>query len=147
MTGAPQQKDIFTKRWRRLPRPDPKESQIQISLVAQLKIRCRKDVVYFHVPNGEERSDSAGAKLKAMGVLRGVADLLFFWCDRDEDLRPPATHRLKTLFLELKRRGETLSPEQRAFAAAIRETGAFFDHADTIDGAIEILQRYGLLKR
>lgn len=147
MRAQPQQKDLLTNRWRTVQRRDPKESQVQIALIAQLKLRCRKGVVYFHVPNGEERTDRTGAKLKAMGVLRGVSDLLFFWCDPDDELQPPATHRLKVLFLELKRRGKEASIEQWAFAEAIRETGAYYDTADTIDGAIEILKRYGLLKR
>jgi hypothetical protein len=142
----PQQKDIFTKRWRRIPQLDPRESQVQIALIAQLKIRCRKGVVYFHVPNGEERSDSTGAKLKAMGVLRGVSDLLFFWCDKDEKLKPPATHRLQVLFLELKRRGQNITPEQWAFAETVRECGAYYDCADSVDGALDILNSYGLLK-
>lgn len=144
---APQQKDLLTQRWRQVRAPDPKESQIQISLVAQLRFRCRKDVVYFHVPNGEERTDKIGAKLKAMGVLRGVSDLLFVWCDPDDTLKPPATHKLKMLFLELKRRGTEPTPEQYAFCEATRACGAFYDWADTIDGAINILKGYGLLAR
>ena len=143
----PQQKDLFTKRWRRVRRPDPKESQVQIALIAELKIRCRKGVIYFHVPNGEERRDSVAAKLKAMGVLRGVSDLLFVWCDKDAPRGPHGGLPLRVLFLELKRRGHTPTPEQWAFSEAIRECGAFYDCADSVAGAIEIIDRYGLLKR
>jgi hypothetical protein len=147
MTEPLQQKDMFTKRWRRVRALDPKESQIQIQLVAELKLRCRKGVVYFHVPNGEERNDKIGAKLKAMGTLRGVADLVFFWCERDATCKPPATHRLKVLFLELKRRDRRMSLDQWAFAEAIREAGAFYDMADSVGRAFEILDRHGLLKQ
>lgn len=33
----------------------------------------------FHVPNGGSRNAREGAKFKAMGVVPGVADLLFIW--------------------------------------------------------------------
>jgi hypothetical protein len=138
MTEPLQQKDMFTKRWRRVQALDPKESQIQISLIAELKIRIRPGVMYFHVPNGEERNKSIAAKLKAMGTLPGVADLIFIWCDHA---------RIKILFLELKRRNKPLSPEQYAFCLKIREAGALYDMADSVAGAIEILQHHGLLRR
>jgi hypothetical protein len=137
MTEPLQQKDLFTKRWRRVQALDPKESQIQISLIAELKLRIRPGVMYFHVPNGEERNKAIAAKLKAMGTLPGVADLIFIWM----------TDRIKILFLELKRRNKPLSPEQYAFALKIREAGAIYDMADSVAGAIEILQRHGLLRR
>jgi hypothetical protein len=89
------------------------------------------------VPNGEERNKVIAAKLKAMGTLPGVADLVFIWM----------TDRIRILFLELKRRGKPLSPEQYAFCLKIREVGAVYDIADTAAGAIDILQRYGLLRR
>lgn len=133
----PQQKDIFTKRWRRVQALDPKESQIQISLIAELKIRIRPGVMYFHVPNGEERNKAIAAKLKAMGTLPGVADLIFIWM----------TDRIHILFLELKRRDKKLSPDQYGFCLKIREAGAIYDMADSVAGAIDILQRHGLLRR
>jgi hypothetical protein len=133
----PAQKDIFTKRWRRVRTLDPRESQIQIQLIAELKIRARPGVMYFHVPNGEERNKILGAKLKAMGTLAGVADLIFIWY----------TDRIRVLFLELKRRGKPLSPEQYAFCEKIRKAGAIYDIADSVAAAIDILQRHDLLRR
>jgi len=35
-------------------------------------------VLWCHVPNGELRNPRVGAKLKAMGVRRGVPDILIF---------------------------------------------------------------------
>lgn len=137
MIAPLQQKDLFTKRWRRVQALDPKESQIQIQLIAELKFRIRPGVMYFHVPNGEERNKAIAAKLKAMGTLPGVADLIFIWM----------TDRIRILFLELKRRNKALSPEQYAFCLKIREAGAIYEIADTVAGAIEILQRHGLLRR
>lgn len=137
MTAASQQKDLFTRRWRKVQRLDPSELQIQISLIENLKIRCRPGVTYFHVANGEERDPRVAAKLKAMGVLPGVADLVFVWFDDG----------LKLLFLELKRRRAKLGPEQVAFADRMRAAGAIYDTADNIDAALDILRRHGILKR
>lgn len=33
----------------------------------------------FHVPNGGTRNEREGMKLKSMGVLPGISDLLFIW--------------------------------------------------------------------
>lgn len=135
---SPQQKDLFSKRWRKIKRWEPSELQLQISLIDNLKYRCRPGVVYFHVANGEERDDRVAAKLKAMGVLPGVADLVFVWLGEA---------RLQLLFLELKRRGAKLEPEQRTFADRIRAAGADYDMADNIDTALDILSRRGILKQ
>jgi len=135
---APQQKDLFTKKWRTVKRLDPLECQIQISLIAQLRIRCRRDVTYWHTPNGEERDDRVASKLKAMGTMPGVADLLFIW---------PGPAAPQLLFLELKAPRRTTSAEQDHFAERARATGAFYEVADNIDDAIAILKSYGLLAR
>ncbi len=139
----PQQKDLLTNRWRQVRAPDPKESQIQISLIAQLRFRCRPDVLFFHVPNGELRDKRAAAKLKAMGTLPGVADLVFVW----NDPAPIQQPCLRTLFLELKARGGKTSPEQRAFADRAFDVGADYHVADNIDLAIDILKAHNLLAR
>ena len=39
----------------------------------------RPDVIFRHYPAGEHRDPRTAAKLKAMGVLAGSADLEFFY--------------------------------------------------------------------
>ena len=68
------------------------EFAIHISVVDAVRKFAWPDCLFFHVPNGEVRDPRTGAKLKAMGTRRGVADLLF--------IRPGAP----PLFLELKDR-------------------------------------------
>jgi VRR-NUC domain len=135
--SAVQQKDLFTKRWRQVKVWVPSELQIQIALIEHLKYRCRRGVVYFHVPNGELRDKRTAAKLKAMGELPGVADLIFVWTYNG---------RLENLYLELKAPGRKLSPEQTIFAQRIRAAGACYDIADNIDEALGILRKYGILQ-
>lgn len=143
MSGA-HQKDLFTKKWRKVRAPDPLEHQIQISLIEHLKYRCRPDVIYFHVPNGGWRDDREAAKFKAMGTLAGVADMVFIWNDHDSIPQPCTV----VLFLELKRRGGQLSDVQCAFMQRLIDhvPGVHYHMADSIDGALEILRARGILK-
>jgi hypothetical protein len=131
-----EQKDLFTKRFRKVPAPQPSELQIQISLIERLRLQCRKDVLFFHCPNGEIRDKAAAAKLKAMGVLPGVSDLQFIWNRHDQ---------LFVLFLELKTKGRKLSNEQAVFGFAALAVGCAFEVADNIDDAVKILRKYQIL--
>jgi hypothetical protein len=143
MTAA-QQKDFFTKRWRKVRRPEPLEHQIQIALVQHLKYRCRPDVIYFHVPNGGWRDEREAAKFKAMGTLAGVADMIFIWNDL-KSIQQPCT---AILFLELKRAGGQLSDAQWEFMERLNKhvPGVCYHMADSIDSALEILRAHGILK-
>jgi hypothetical protein len=127
-----QQRDLLTNRWRKVKAPQPSELQIQIALVARLKLLARKDVLWFHVPNGELRDKRTAAKLKAMGALPGVSDLIFI-CNK------------KILCLELKASGRKPSIEQLAFAARVSESGGCFEYADSLDDAVAILQKHQIL--
>src|SRR5262245_58025417 len=96
MTVLPfKQRDLFTGRWRNVRISSPKEHELQIQIVQVLQLVLRQNVVCFHCPNGELRDKQAAAKLKAMGVKRGVSDLAFFWGEPDK--------RFRALFLEVKR--------------------------------------------
>lgn len=135
--NAPSQKDIFTKRYRRVKAPEASELQIHISVVDYCKRLAKPNVLWFHCPNGEYRNKRTAAKLKAMGVRPGVADLIFVrrapW---SEDCLPDI------LFLELKRRSKTQSDNQIIFEAHAKSCGAQYRVADSVDAAIEILE-YG----
>lgn len=137
-----QQKDMFTKRWRQARELDPKESQIQIALIEHLKYRARPSVLYFHIPNGELRDKRAAAKLKAMGTLPGVADLVFMW-----PIPAIRSWQIQVLFLELKARSRKPAPEQLLFAERAYKAGAIYEFADNIDQALQILSRHDLLAR
>jgi hypothetical protein len=134
-----QQRDMFTKRWRKVRAPDPSELQIHISLIARLGIMAMPGCVYFHVPNGELRDKRAAAKLKAMGELPGVADLQFIYNDTRGQLR--------ILFLELKARGRHATPLQLEFERRVRALGCTYEIASSIDNACQILEKYGVLRR
>lgn len=76
------------------------EYSIHTAIVDWLKIACPKALV-LHIPNNP-RSAVAGAKLKRMGMVKGAPDLIVI-CDG------------VICFLEVKKPGGYLSPEQKAF--------------------------------
>jgi len=134
------QKNLFTKRWQKVKKPEPSELQIQIALIQRLGYMALPNAVYFHVPNGELKDPRVAAKHKAMGELPGVADLIFLYNRIGE--HPP---RLRVLCLELKAKGRSPSNEQRYFGGRVLRLGAEFEVADTIDRAVEILEKQGII--
>jgi len=145
MSEREQQKDLFTRRWRGVRLPDPKEHELQIQVVTMLRWCLRPDVIMRHVPNGELRDKRTAAKLRAMGVLPGSADLEFFWKDYWENSEGSHT-AFAALFLELKRPGGKLSEEQVAFALAVRLAGAEFEVVTSVDQAISAVGRRHLIR-
>ena len=55
------------------------EQALQVECVQWMKRHLSKEVVFFHVPNGGNRSQREGAIFKAMGVVAGVPDLIVAW--------------------------------------------------------------------
>ena len=74
-------------------RPTEDEEQIALFKWIQFQPEIRDHI--FHIPNGKQRTKSAGAKLKKMGVRAGVPDLC---------LAKPRKH-FHGLYIELKRIG------------------------------------------
>jgi hypothetical protein len=140
------QKHLFTGRWRGVTATTPdKEVAMQIQLVSLLRWCLRPDVIMRHVPNGELRDKRTAAKLKAMGVLAGSADLEFFWKEIDESEGETRKY-FRALFLELKLPGKSATDAQIEFALAMRLLGAEFAVARSIDEAIAELKARDLLR-
>jgi hypothetical protein len=89
--------------WSRFPFKD--EGAFQVAAAIQLRRECPPDVVWFHVPNGEERHVAVAVKLKEMGVRPGVADVIMFG-------------RGVALAIELKTPDGELSENQEGFRDA-----------------------------
>lgn len=109
----------------------PSEQEIHEDLVTFLRLA---GIEHFHVPNGEKRSKWVGAKLKRMGVSRGVPDLII----------APAGPGRPVAALELKAPGEKPSPEQKAWLASMASTwGMLAGWADSLEKALAILRSWG----
>jgi hypothetical protein len=109
------------------------EAQLHAAVVEHLRRRAKPDVLWLHPANGEHRDVITGAKLKRMGVLPGASDLVLWY-------------RGCSFALELKARGRRLSEAQLEFHARFNEAGGHTAWADTIDGALNVLTAWGLLR-
>ncbi len=131
MASEPVQLELLKRRGKKpfnaLPEPD--ELQIHQAVVSRLRWQCKPGIIWWHTPNGEERDKRIAAKLKSMGVRRGVADLQFLF-------PVPAPN----LFLELKARGRVLNDDQKIFRDGVRAQGHLYEWTDSLDDAIRILR-------
>jgi hypothetical protein len=126
--------DLFTKRVRQVPAAP--EFSMQAMLADILSKWMSRDWRYTHIPLGEYRADATAARLKRMGVIAGWPDFI---------LLSPKPRSLAH-FLELKRRGGTLSDSQELFAAYCTEHGYPFACVDRFDDAVNILKQWGALR-
>lgn len=109
------------------------EDQLQAAVVLHMTVRALPGVVWFHVPNGGSRTAAEAGRFKALGVKAGVPDLLAL--------------RAGQLFaLELKAQGGRVSDAQREMLAALKAAGAEAAVAWGLDEALEILERWGVLR-
>lgn len=67
----------------------------------------------YHVPNEGKRSKREGARLKRLGLRKGVSDLCL----------PVARGGYHGLYIEIKALDGKLTKEQKDFLAAVREQG------------------------
>lgn len=110
------------------------ELALQTFAATLLRLNAMPGVIYFHVPNGEYRSPRTGARLKAMGVLPGVADITV--------VLPGGS----VAFLELKVKGGSLNPNQRAFRTLCESNGTPYAVARTPEEVTATLRGWGALK-
>ena len=132
-----QQRDLLTNRWRNLEQLDPSELTLHIALVSHLRSGPLRDgVLWYHIPNGEYRDRRSAAKLKAMGLLPGVADLIFQW---------QISNQARTLYLELKREKGKPTENQKLFSDRARTAGCAYEVVNSMDEALLILRRHKLI--
>jgi hypothetical protein len=92
------------------------------------------DWQFNHIASGEYRPPATAARLKRMGVRPGWADFIL--------LSPRGAPH----FLELKRRGGTLSESQLHFANWCIAHGVAFACHDNFDAALSQLQTWGAVR-
>lgn len=109
------------------------EFALQRYVIDLLRLTARRNVVWFAVPNGEYRSPRTGARLKAMGVVPGVADVVLV-------IPPGQAH-----FLELKAAKGRQSAEQREFEEWAASSGAPYAIARSPEEARRLLADWGAI--
>jgi hypothetical protein len=109
------------------------EEQIQAALVLHLTVRAVAGLVWWHTPNGGNRSVAEAGRFKALGVKAGVPDVL-------------ALHAGRLFALELKAERGRVSEAQEAMLADLEAAGATVAVAFSLDDALATLMRWGLIK-
>lgn len=89
---------------------------------------------YSHLPMGELRDKITAARLKRMGTTPGWPDLMFF------------NRGGKVCFLELKRKGSTLTEAQAELADFLRGAGHGYEVTDDFKKAVDVLKGWGVVR-
>lgn len=110
------------------------EFQIHSAIVVAWRKFARRDWLLWHTPNGERREQRTAAKLRAMGTLPGVPDLLLLGPDG----------RLRCI--EVKGASGRLSDGQNEFRAFCIARGIPFAVVCSLADALAILSEWGYLR-
>jgi hypothetical protein len=109
------------------------EYRIHCAIVELIELTVAPGVIWYHPASGEHRSAITGARLKRMGVRRGVPDLAFVLADG------------RAAFLEIKTAKGRLTPEQAAFRDACLRGAVPWDIARSVEDAHRILSAWGAI--
>ena len=110
------------------------EENLQMNVIAHLKMRAKPHVIFYMVPNAGLKSKARAALDKKMGLLPGVGDLALV-------LPPNGT----AAFIELKVGKNKQTPAQIDFAHRCQDAGAFYAVAYNLDQALNILEAFGAI--
>ena len=110
------------------------EDSLQKFTVELLRFNAAPGVIWFHCPNGASTSPRTGARMKAMGLLAGVADMVI--------VRPGGL----VYFLELKSPKGNLSPAQRAFRDVCEDNRVPYAVADSPERVEAALRGWSVLR-
>jgi len=122
------------KRQKGITPPGPSEFEIHCTVADYLRNGLAPGWIWFHPANGELRNKATGGRLKRMGVMPGVSDILL------------ASAPYATLHaLELKRKGEKLRLDQREWMGMVASIGGETAWADSVEAALLILTRWGAI--
>lgn len=109
------------------------EQDIHRAVAQHLRARAVPGLVWWHTPNGGNRSKIEGAMFKAMGVRAGVSDFIFVRAG-------------KIYALELKAEGGRASEAQMQFLSDIDAAGAFTAMPTGLNAALATIEAWGLLR-
>jgi hypothetical protein len=87
-----------------------RELPIHESIVQWLNLALPREAFFFHPANGEYRNPATGARLKRMGLRRGVPDLCVLYGG-------------KFIGIEIKAPKKKLSPDQAEVHRQIKDAG------------------------
>lgn len=112
ISGTP----LPAKKAREIAQSGLSESHIQQSCIRWFQVvhpKLWQDGVLFHIANERKCSVRQGRRLKAEGVVKGVADLCL----------AQARHGYNALFIEMKKPGNYQQKEQKEWQAGVERHG------------------------
>jgi len=109
------------------------EQELQKAVLQHLAWRGVRGVFVFHYPAGGWRSPVEAAIFKSLGVVAGIPDIIIIYDGH-------------CFALELKAADGRLTSIQVDTQARMRAAGATVGTAVEIDAALELLERWGLLR-
>ena len=104
--------------------PQPSEFLIHIAIADVLRRWSLPGVEWTHFPAGELRTAATAGRLARLGTRRGWADFQIFHADG------------RVMFLEVKRPGGRLSPDQQRIGDHLKKAGHAFAVVDNLEAAI-----------
>lgn len=110
------------------------EHALQATLVAFLRVSCRKGVMWHAIPNELPKIEERARKFAAMGMKAGVGDFIF------------SIDRL-THYLEIKTENGRQSKDQKAFEIECEFAKIPYELVRSFERAREVLDQWGALKR
>jgi hypothetical protein len=110
------------------------EYQHHCQVVELLRNAGVPGLMFWHTPNGGKMTPQRGARMRAMGVMAGVSDLII------------ALPNGKMCFLELKSKKGVLSGAQEAFLEAMDKTGHLWSISYDFADSEGILREWGAIR-
>lgn len=110
------------------------EAPIQAAIVQWIRT-VAPDLIVFHPANGGLRTKREASKLKWLGVLAGVADIVI--------IEEPGL----LYFLEVKAPEGVMSSDQKDFRAKCRKLRVPYEVVHSINEAADALRRWGIKTR
>jgi hypothetical protein len=117
-----------SKRQRGVKPPPAPEFSLHVMVADVLRRWCTNEWAWTHFPAGEWRHPATAGRLKRMGVQRGWPDFQLFHING------------VVAFLELKRRGEKLSDEQKPLAFRLMKAGHGYLCTDRFEDVLQALR-------
>lgn len=110
------------------------EEAIQKAVIQWVKYHPVLKRLVIHIPNEGKRTPRFGKKLKDLGMLPGVWDILI----------PMARHGYHGAWIEIKSKNGILSPEQVQFKDDMQQQNYFTAVCHSVDEGIKTIEDYCL---
>jgi hypothetical protein len=117
------------------------EDQMQAAIIQHIELRKMPGLLYWHTPNSSKMGGKrtaqgvplAAIRLKKLGLLPGVSDLLFLFEGH-------------FYALELKSKSQQPTETQYAYIYAVNAAGGTAFWTDNLDIALLVLETWGLIR-